>query len=301
MSLTPAQIEVRRTGVGASEVAAALGLSPYMTSLALYQVKRGEAPAPEENLPMRYGTHVEPFVLGEFARVHPTFAIVPTPDTMRRGPMLCHLDAWMPREATVQVKTARTRHGWGESQSADVPMHHLLQVQSEMLLADVRVAWVPVLFGGADYDEFVVEADRELQDMIESGVHDFWQRVQRGDPPEPVTVDDAVARWGRASITDRVMADADTLQAIETMRNLREQRAQLEQAEEAANALVLRALGERDTLVDQRGAVLATWKASAPPQRFDTTAFRAAHPALAAEFTKPGEPSRRFILKEQRA
>lgn len=297
MSLTAAQLAARREGVGASEVAVALGLSPYMTPLALYQIKRGEIAPVEETLPMRYGNHVEPFVLGEFSRLHPDFELVASPDTLRRGPMLAHLDAWVPGQCNVQVKTARTRQGWGESGSPDIPMHYVLQVQAEMLLASVRVSFVPTLFGGADYDEFVVEADAELQDMIETGVHDFWQRVQRGEPPEPVTVADAIARWGRSSITDRVMADETVLQAIETIRSARESIKAAEAIEESAKAIVLRALGERDTLVGPDGKTLATWKASAAPQRFDTTAFRAAHPALAAEFTKAGEPSRRLLLK----
>jgi putative phage-type endonuclease len=297
MSLTPTQLEARRSGVGASEVAAALGLSPYTTPLALYQVKRGEVEPVEESLPMRYGNHIESFVLGEFARKHPDFTIVPSPDTLRRGPMLAHLDAWVPNEANVQVKTARTRHDWGESGSPDIPTHYVLQVQAEMLLANVRVSFVPVLFGGADYDEFVVEADRELQDMIETGVHEFWQRVQSGEPPEAVTVADAIARWGRASITDRVMADDETKLAIATLRELKVQREHLELAEDKWKAVVLRALGERDTLVDASGKTLATWKVQAGARRFDAALFRSEHPDLAVAFTAVGEPSRRFLLK----
>lgn len=295
--LTEQQLAVRRTGVGASEVAAALGLSPYLSPLALYQVKRGEMAPADENLPMRYGNHIEPFVLGEFSRAHPNFDLVASPETMRRGPMLAHLDAWVPGQCNVQVKTARTRQGWGDSGSPDIPLHYVLQVQAEMLLANVRVSFVPCLFGGADYDEFVVEADPELQDMVETGVHAFWQRVLDGAPPDPVTVDDAIARWGRSSIADRVMADQEVLAAVATLRLVKTQRDVLDSEEERAKAIVLRALGERDTLVDIAGKTIATWKAAAAPQRFDAAAFKAVHPGLAAEFTKTGEPSRRFLLK----
>jgi putative phage-type endonuclease len=297
MSLTPAQLEARRSGVGASEVAAALGLSPYMTPLQLYQVKRGEVAPVAETLPMRYGNHVEPFILGEFKRKHPDWNLMAAPDTMRRGVMLAHLDAWVPNEANVQVKTARTREGWGDSGSPDIPQHYVLQVQTEMLLANVRVSWVPVLFGGADYDEFVVEADRELQDMIETGVHDFWRRVQEGDPPEPKTVDEAVERWGRSSIPNAVAADHEALSAVETLRELKVQADHLETAVDQWKTLLMRKLGESDTLVDAKGRTLVTWKAAAAPQRFDTEAFRAAHADLAKIFTKPGTPSRRFLLK----
>ncbi|WP_157272098.1 YqaJ viral recombinase family protein [Azohydromonas aeria] len=161
--LTEAQKALRRTGVGASECAAALGLSPYQTRFELYQVKRGEASESSDNLAMRFGLAVEPFILSEFQRAHPDDLLVVAPDTMRRGRLFAHLDAWLPGVLNVQAKTARTRQGWGESGSPDIPQHYLLQVQHEMLLAGVDVSFVPVLFGGADYDEFVVEADRELQ------------------------------------------------------------------------------------------------------------------------------------------
>lgn len=297
MSLTPAQVSARREGVGASEVAVALGLSPYQSPLQLYQIKRGEVAPAEETLPMRYGNHVEPFVLDEFQRKHPDFELVRAPDTLRRGPMLAHLDAVVPGKANVQVKTSRSREGWGESMSPDIPVHYVLQVQAEMLLCGVSVSWVPTLFGGADYDEFVVEADVELQDMIESGVNDFWQRVVRGEPPEPVTVGDAIERWGRSSIADRVMADEETLRAVVALRELKKEREHLDLAEEQWKAIVLKHMGEYDTLVGPDGKTLATWKAQAGPRRFDTTQFRAQHPELADAFTKAGEPFRKFLLK----
>lgn len=295
--LTAEQMEVRRSGVGASEAAAALGLSPYATPLRLYQLKRGEAPPDDENLAMRFGNAAESFILSEFERAHPGLPIVRAPDTMRRGPMLAHLDAWVPGQCNVQAKTARSRNGWGESGSPDVPQHYLIQVQAEMLLANVAVSYVPVLFGGADYDEFIVEADRELQDMIEAGIAEFWERVQAGEPPEPQTYADMIARYGRASRTDAVMAGADVLDALKHLRELKTQAQHLELAEEGWKAVVLKAMGECDTLVDPAGKTLATWKASAAPKRFDTAAFKAAHPDLYEQFVAVGEPSRRFLLK----
>ncbi|WP_028998134.1 YqaJ viral recombinase family nuclease [Azohydromonas australica] len=298
--LSEAQKALRRTGVGASECAAALGLSPYQTRFELYQVKRGEAPEPEENLAMRFGLAAEPFILSEFQRAHPDDLLVVAPDTMRRGRLLAHLDAWVPGLYSVQAKTARTRQGWGESGSPDVPLHYLLQVQQELLLAGVDVSFVPVLFGGADYDEFVVEADRELQQLIEDGIAEFWVLVERGEPPEPVTLDDMLARFGHASRADLVMADTDVLRAVHELRAIRAQRERLDAAEAALKARLMGVLGEADTLVDTTGHALATWRAVKPARRFDAAAFEAAHPELYREFLRTGEPSRQFRLKDEK-
>jgi putative phage-type endonuclease len=296
--LSEAQKALRRTGVGASECAAALGLSPYQTRFELYQVKRGETPEPEDNLAMRFGLAAEPFILSEFQRAHPDDVLVLAPDTMRRARMFAHLDAWVPGSFNVQAKTARTRQGWGDSGSPDVPLHYLLQVQQEMLLSGVDVSFVPVLFGGADYDEFVVEADREMQELIEDGIADFWRLVERGEPPEPVTLDDMLARFGHASRAEQVTADADVLRTARELHAIKAQREQLDATEAALKARLMGALGEADTLMDATGQILVTWKATKPARRFDAAAFEAAHPALYREFLRTGEPGRQFRLKD---
>lgn len=297
--LTAEQLAIRATGVGSSEAPAAIGLSPYLTPLQLYLIKRGEAPPVKETMTMRFGNAVEPFILDEFRRAHPDMQLVASPDTMRRGVMLAHLDAWQPGAANVQIKTARTRNGWGEPGTDQVPTHYLIQVQAEMLVAGVSVTFIPVLFGGADYDEFVVEADRELQEMVEAGVEEFWQKVQRAEPPPPVSFADVVAKYGRVSQARVVKADSDTVSTVYELRMLRDKIADLEAREEAARAKVMLAMAEADTLADPHtGDVLATWKASKPSQRLDSKALKAAMPDIYAQFLKAGEPSRRFLLKE---
>jgi predicted phage-related endonuclease len=208
------------------------------------------------------------------------------------------LDAWVPGIYNVQAKTARTRQGWGESGSPDVPLHYLLQVQQEMLLSGVDVSFAPVLFGGAEYDEFVVEADRELQELIEDGIADFWALVERGEPPEPVTLDDMLARFGHASRAEQVTANAEVLRAARELHAIKAQREQLDATEAALKARLMGALGEADTLVDATGQTLATWKATKPARRFDAAAFEAAHPELFREFLRTGEPGRQFRLKD---
>jgi hypothetical protein len=87
-------------------------------------------------------------------------------------------------------KTARTDRGWGEQGTDQVPQAYLIQVQHYMVLTALPVFDVDVLIGGQDERHYEVPADRELQEMIIEAEHDLWQRIQRGDPPEP--------DWGHA-------------------------------------------------------------------------------------------------------
>jgi hypothetical protein len=74
----------------------------------------------------------------------------------------------------------------------------------------------------------VVEADRELQALIEDGIEEFWALAERGEPPEPVTLNDMLVRFGGTCRARHVMADADVLRAVHELRAIRAQREQLD-------------------------------------------------------------------------
>lgn len=298
-----AWLEARRSGVGGSDVAAILGLSKWATPLQVYQQKRGELGDQPDNPAMRWGRYLEPVVRQAYA--DETGNEVRVLDQMLRHPthefMVANLDGFIepasgPRRV-FEAKTARTAEGWGEPGSDQIPQPYLLQVQHYLAVTGFIVADVAVLVGGSDFRIYEVPEDRELQEMMIDAEAEFWSRVQRGDPPEPVTVADAVARWGRSSRADIVMADPVALTAVETLRAIKLEREALEASEETAKAAVMKALGECDTLADATGKALVTWRASAAPQRFDAAAFKAAHPDLHAQFLKTGEASRRFLIK----
>jgi putative phage-type endonuclease len=294
--LTEEQKALRRTGVGASESAAALGMSPYQTRFNLWQVKRGEIEPDPENIAMRFGNAAEPFILNEFKLAHPEFYVEAAPPTMRRGRMLAHLDAWCPGHFNVQIKTASSRVGWGEPGSDEIPQHYLIQVQHEMLLASVPVTFVPVFFAGRDYAEYVVYADAELQEMVEDGVNEFWRLVESGEPPEPTTLIDMPRRW-RGGAGD-MQADADLMQWLGDLQALKQQSKDIEAAEETLKGWVFKAMADREAVLAPDGRLLATWKPSKGRVTLDADALKADHPEIFKQYLKTGAPSRRFTLKD---
>ena len=56
------------------------------------------------------------------------------------------------------------------------------------------------------------------------------------------------------------MATADVLEEVERLRILKKQIALLEMGEQASKAALMKVMGENDTLRDEQGFVLATWK-----------------------------------------
>lgn len=296
-------LQARTTGIGGSDVAAILGLSTWKTPLAVYQEKRGEIPPQPDNSAMKWGRYLEPVVRQAYA--DETGREVRVPTELIRHPLYDHMIANLDGVAgggtelvrIFEAKTARTADGWGEPGSDEIPQPYLLQVQHYMEVTGVTVADVAVLIGGSDFRLYEVPADRELQEMLIDAEAEFWERVKKAEPPEPVTYSDVIERYGRASRTGIVMAGAEVLEAIKQLRELKTQAQHLELAEEGWKAVVLKAMGECDTLVDPAGKTLATWKLAAEPKRFDSAAFKAQHADLYELFVKLGEPSRRFLIK----
>lgn len=297
-------LEARRTGIGGSDVAAILGLSRWSTPLDVYLQKRGETPSTPDNNAMRWGRYLEPAVRQAYA--DETGRVVRVPEAMLRHPrhefMVANIDGFSgDREAgdlrLFEAKTARVATDWGEPGTDEIPQAYMLQVQHYMIVTAAPVTDVAVLIGGSDFRIYEVPADRELQDMLIEAEAEFWLRVQRGEPPEPVSYADMQARYGRASQSASVVASVNVERAINRLRAIKDERTALDDAEKEARAIVMGAMGQADTLIDPAGAVLATWKAAAPTKRLDASALKVAHPEIYEQFVTTGEPSRRFLLK----
>lgn len=298
-----AWLQQRRAGIGGSDVAAILGMSPWRTPLEVYLDKRGEAAPDFDNESMIWGRALEPVIRQQYAER--TGREVAVPASILVHPkhefMLANLDGVTDDDRVLEVKTARSGQDWGEPGSAEIPEVYALQVQHYLAVTGFVVADVAVLIGGSDFRIYEVPADPELQGLMIEAEATFWQRVIDGNPPDPVSFAEAQLRFGRSAATGAVEADTYVITAVNELRDVRGQLKALEAREEAAKAVVMRALGDNgDTLID-RGRTLATWKLAKAPSRFDSTAFQAAHPDLHKQFTRLGEPSRRLLIKDPAA
>jgi putative phage-type endonuclease len=72
---SPAWHAVRATGIGGSEIAAVLGLSPYESRFSLWHRKQQLAAPTMENDQMRWGTLLEDVIAHRFALEHPELRV----------------------------------------------------------------------------------------------------------------------------------------------------------------------------------------------------------------------------------
>ncbi len=150
----------RANGIGGSEIAAVLGLSPYESRFSLWHRKKGLIGPVEESEEMYWGKEHEPAICRRFAREHPELDVTP-------APTYCHPDRpWQianpDRHAGLdlfEAKTARDAEGWGEQGTAQIPVHYRAQCLHYMDVTGARRCWVGVLIAGSEYREYVVDYD----------------------------------------------------------------------------------------------------------------------------------------------
>jgi putative phage-type endonuclease len=256
MSLTEQQLAERHTGLGGSDAAAALGLSPYKSALELFLEKRErrDLSAPQVSA-FRWGNLLEPVIRQEYANV--THRNVLLPEGTLRHPTLpfviAHVDGITEDKRVFEAKTSRTDQDWGKSGSDDVPHHYLLQVQHYLAVTGLLVADIAVLIGGNDFRIFEVPADRELQNMILEGEVEFWSMVERGEPPSPdfdrPNVYDLVRKLYPGTDGRTVTATDDDYQSLAAYRNADEFMKSYAVKVERAKAQLLDSMGEAAKLV----------------------------------------------------
>jgi putative phage-type endonuclease len=286
----------RRTGIGGSDAAAAVGMSKWKTPLQLWLEKRGEAETSESE-PMRWGTLLEPVVRQEYANRTGRTVIVP-PGQLRHARLtfaIANVDGIADEEILYEGKTARTAEGWGEPGSDEVPPDYMIQTQHCMAVAGLAVAHVAVLIGGSDFRIYEVPADPELQELLLEQEAEFWRRVIENDPPEPTSLDDVRRRW-RFSNGLSVPATAEVLAAAAELRGLKQAIALADERAESLAAFIQSNMGEAAELT-AGGQVLATWKNVKANPRFDLERFKEEQPDVWKQYLRDPQPQRRFLLK----
>jgi putative phage-type endonuclease len=299
-ALPKGDVVLRHTGLGASDAAAACGVSEWKTRLQLWEEKLG-AVRSEPTIPMRFGNAIESFVL-ELAEERigaPVIArqlvVTTADDVLPRWATLDGVTEFEGQLAVVQAKTARSDAKWGEDGSADIPTDYLVQVHHEMLCAGVRLALVPVLFAGVEFRVYRIPADDNLLTAVTEGELEFWQYVVDNTPPPPVTLAEVNQRYSKANSGAIAYADAAAAAAVEQLREAKAQVKHWESVEERLQKEVRLFMGPAETLYGPGGEPLVTWK-NQTARRLDQTRLKAEAPDVYSRFAIESE-SRVLRLK----
>ena len=283
----------RKHGLGGSDIAAMLGLSPYKTPLRLWMDKTGRdesEPDGEALERMHWGTVLEDIVARHYAETrgvkvqrinqilhHPEVAIAIANvdrfvlDPGKRAYWSEDAGHVMGARNVLEVKTAhalaRRSADWGEPGTDEVPVQYWMQCTWYLGITGLPFADLAVLFGGQKFETYTIAFNRAIFDDMLAEADIWWKKHILDDiPPEPSTEDDARRLWkshlaGKEKIVDATVADAVQLLA-ETKAGI----AKLEKEEQQLRDRITCAFGDAEA-ISYMGRKLATWKRNKDGQR----------------------------------
>lgn len=301
-------LRIRGLGIGSSDAAAAVGLSPYKSPLSLWLEKthRRSPDDLSEKEAVIWGTVLEPVLATVYAKrtglkVRKVNAVLQDPDYPF---MLANLDREIlghPDGAGVlEIKTASyfSAPQWEDG----IPVAYQCQVLHQLSVTGHAWADVAVLIGGQDFRIYRVQRDDDkIADLVRLlGI--FWQHITDDTQPVPDGSEDA----GRALQWLFPKDDGQTLdlsesgefnQLFSTLLSLRQSKEAVEAQEASVRQQLQNALGNASTALFQEGRI--TWKKSKDRLAPDLERLTAAYPDLIQQYTKPVTGSRRFVVQAE--
>lgn len=299
-------LSVRGGGIGSSDAAVAVGISPYKSPLELWLEKTERQPAPDlaANDAVFWGTTLEHIIATVYAertgvKVRRLNAVLQHPG---HAFMLANLDRVVQHPADgsgiLEVKTAGVNSAkfWEEG----VPDSYQCQVLHQLAVTGKTWCDVAVLIGGQDFRVYrVIRDDAKIADLIQREAQ-FWQYVIDDTPP-PVDGSESSGRAlaslypaDRGEMLD-CRDDTDMNRLFGEYWSFRQQR----EGAEAQEELLKQRLQERLGIAS--GAVLGdakiSWRKSKDSTTTDWKRLEVEHPDWVKPYEIPKPGSRRFLVQ----
>lgn len=292
----------RQNGIGGSDIAAVVGMSPWSSPIKVYQAKIGELPNIEESEAMHFGTIFEKEVAKEFERrtglkVRKKNAILYHSEENKW--MVANVDRLVVgRKEGLECKTTNA-FAAGEWTSEKVPDQYFLQCQWYMAVTGYLRWHIAVIIGGNHFIHKVIDRDDGLIQMLMEKGKDFWfNHVIPRNPPE---IDGSKAS---TELLKYMYPEGDAGKVIQLPNRYA---AELERYDELDQEIE-RLEAEREKIKNQIKAEMKTaevarvnnrvitWK-TIHSNRFQTSEFKKAHTDLYADYLK-SVPQRKLIIKK---
>jgi putative phage-type endonuclease len=183
----------RQDGIGGSEIAAVLGLSPWESAFSLWYRKRGITPPRQANTEMDAGRRLEPVICDVFEERHPEFRLQRSPGTFRsreRTWQIANPDALLFEHsdsapcALFEAKFALFHDKWGPEFTGYIPENYVAQALHYIDAIGVRKCYLMVFIGSTgEFREYEILADPDdIQVQRDAGA-EFMRQVDENVRP----------------------------------------------------------------------------------------------------------------------
>ena len=305
-------LEARKQGIGASEAAAAIGISPYQSQLELWMIKTGRLAQTEEDpfqsahAPMYWGNILEPIIAEHYTKLtgrktRRVNAILQHPDKDLSW-MLANLDYSVVGDGTVQILECKTAGEYGAKLWKDgVPHYYQCQVQHQLAVTGKQTAEVAVLLCGQEFRVYRIERDDEFIAQLIRLEREFWSYVESNTPP-PADGSDSADQALRALYprdtgeTINLKNDPVLNEAFDGLIRVRDSLDTLNQEERSLKQFIQQSMEDHSRALFANGSV--SWKRSKDSVSLDTSAALKANPSLLKQYPLQRPGSRRFLIKQ---
>jgi len=241
--------------VGASEVAAVLGVSPWSSPYDVWARKTGRIPAdiqdPDAQERLTWGTRLEPVIVEEAGRRLGKEVHRASQDDHVIHPLLPCLsatpDAYIVDNGLLECKTSL---GYGAKNvwaGDDVPLHYQLQVQAQLACTGRDYAIVAALVTGPRLDLHRLERHEGAIHLIEDEIPAWWAKYVDGDIPPPVDAHPATVRaleaLHRECLGGIVDLPAEAAEWAKRLESIKAERESLDEEDSAIKARIKAAIG----------------------------------------------------------
>lgn len=191
----------RDSGIGGTDIAAILGMSPWRSPFDVWLSKTGQLPAVPEDNRKRWGKRLQRVIADAYAEE--TGRPIEWLDRTFRHPTR-PFQTWSPdalctRESRgLDAKTCGFDQAdkWGDTGTNQVPDYVALQNHWYLSAAEDRDFWdVALLVAGSDFRIFTTARDIEVEGMILAAGEKFWKDHVLGNKAPAITATDTTTEW----------------------------------------------------------------------------------------------------------
>lgn len=275
----------RRKYLGASDIAAVMGLDPYQTPLDVFNQKMGFVEPFEGNSHTKRGTKLEEIAAREYteqtgnklrrkrtALVHPKYPFI-------RG----HLDRLvegLDRIAEIKIPGVGN---FAKVKREGLPDSWIIQLQGYLGLSRKK-AGEYIIFNSDRWEllNFEVEAQPDLYEQIEHAAVVFWsEHVLKGVPPPALEADKPKLEFARVNGEVKRIEDPEFLEAAELLQEAKQLELDGKQLYDIAKQRIIEAIGGYGKF--QGGGLRLSYYESPGHASFDKKALQREHPGINLE------------------
>lgn len=307
----------RRQGLGGSDIAAIIGLSPWRTPRDIYLDKKGLAePEPETDV-QYWGQVLEPIIAAEYSRrtgrkiercsvqfQHPEHPFLvgnldrvvyddPGKKPVVKGKLITK------RILECKKSSQFLASNWGEPGTDQIPEYYKAQVQWYMGITGAEVCDVAVLIGNSDFRIFTVyRDDAVIAYLFAEGVA-FWRDYIETDTMPPARSIDDIENVFRGVQKERRFASDEITEKVDRYKELEEKIKALKAEQEPLKVVICDHMGDAVELVASDARKLCSWSAAKPQQKTDWKAVAEemkAPAGIIAKHTTETMSARRFTI-----